>query len=616
MKKFKFTKNGAIATIAISAVIGIAGLVMAQTAPSLGVADSFAVLSGVSLVDSNVSVITGDVGLSPGTSFGALTSAEVSGTVYAVDASGPDGAGGNNPTLVGNAKTALTAAYLDAEGQTAPSVTALVDNTTDSFASLPSYVLAPGIYKSANQIGVPVSLTLNGSATDVWIFQAPSTLTTATNANIVLTGGAQACNVFWQVGSSATLGTGTLFKGSILALTDITDASGSTIQGRLLARNGTVTLNGTTVVKPTCAAVAGGSRKGTINVVKTVINDSGRTKTAADFRLYVNGGAVRSGDTNAFPTDGGVYTVTETVDPNYTRTFSGDCDVNGRMTLGAGDNRFCIVTNNDIGAVLPVVPPLIDLVKTASPLSLPAGPGTVVYTYTLHNTGTVPVTDITIVGDTCSPIILASGDTNNDAKLDLNETWINTCTQVLSETHTNTAVATGWANGISATDIASATVVVGAPIVPPLIHVLKVPNVFTLRFGGGNVTYSYTVTNPGTAPLSNVSIVDDKCTGLPGRVVGHPGDLNRNNLLESNETWQFTCPTRLTKTTTNIVTASGEANGLIAKDVALATVVVSSVKLPNTGYSPESRNLLNILVPAGVLALLFSAYIARRKRTV
>src|SRR6185295_5034276 len=98
------------------------------------------------------------------------------------------------------------------------------------------------------------------------------------------------------------------------------------------------------------------------------------------------------------------------------------------------------------------------------------------------------VSAITMVGDSCSPITLVSGDSNADGKLDVNETWIYHCATTLSATHTNTVVATGWANGLSATDIASATVVVGVPaVVPPLIHVTKVPNPLTLLAGGGMV---------------------------------------------------------------------------------------------------------------------------------
>jgi len=97
-------------------------------------------------------------------------------------------------------------------------------------------------------------VTLAGTSTDVWIFQAGSTLTTATGSSVVLTGGAQSCNVYWQVGSSATIGTGSAFKGTILALTSITVTTGVSIDGRVLARNGAVTLDTDTVVRPTCAA--------------------------------------------------------------------------------------------------------------------------------------------------------------------------------------------------------------------------------------------------------------------------------------------------------------------------------------------------------------------------
>jgi hypothetical protein len=254
-----------------------------------------------------------------------------------------------------------------------------------------------------------------------------------------------------------------------------------------------------------------------------------------------------------------------------------------------------------------------------SPLSLPNGAGLVKYTYTLKNIGTVPVSNITMVGDTCSPIVLISGDTNNDAKLDVTETWVHTCSTTLTETHTNVVTATGQANGITATDIASATVVVGVPIIPPLIHVVKVPNVFIAPVGGG-VTYTYTVTNPGTEPLSNVGITDDKCTGLPDRVVGHPGDLNKNNLLESNETWIFTCKTNLTQTTTNTGTAQGSANGLIARDFSIATVVVADIvlakiipALPATGVATDSSNSWNIVISTVILTGLFSLYLIRRK---
>jgi hypothetical protein len=99
--------------------------------------------------------------------------------------------------------------------------------------------------------------------------------------------------------------------------------------------------------------------------------------------------------------------------------------------------------------------------------------------------------------------------------------------------------------------------------------------------------------------------------------VGHPGDLNKNDLLESNETWLFTCLTNITQTTVNTGRAEGTANGLTARDFAIATVVVALPKLPNTGLAPEGKSILwDIVVMAGIFAALTFFYFIRRKQTI
>lgn len=391
----------------------------------------------------------------------------------------------------------------------------------------------------------------------------------------------------------------------------ITDDGGSTIDGRLLARNALVTLNNTTVSKAVCTVAPATPSTSTrinnnsITVIKYVINDNGGTAKYTDFPLFINGNPASSGQSVEFSS--GLYTVTETSPAKYSATFSGDCNAAGQITHGGINthNSVCVITNDDIGTPLPVppVPPIIDVVKVPSPLSLPAGPGSVAYTYTLRNIGTVPVTDITMIGDTCSPINLISGDINSNAKLEVTETWTYRCSTTLTETHTNTVVATGWANGLTATDVAHATVVVGTPIVPPLIHVTKVPNPLTLFAGGGVVTYTEKVTNPGTVALSNVILVDDKC--VPMAYIS--GDTNRDSKLDPTETWTYTCKTNLTKTTNNTANASGEANGLIARDFAIATVVVTPVAptLPATGFAPQEKNILWSI--AGLAGLMLSS---------
>lgn len=336
----------------------------------------------------------------------------------------------------------------------------------------------------------------------------------------------------------------------------------------------------------------------TITVVKLVINDNGGTKVPGDFPLFVNGGAVLTGITNPFPAPA-AYTITETPKAGYTRSFSGDCSAAGVLNLTVNTAKVCIITNDDVvpaappalgggftgggggfSAPLPVlVAPLIDVVKVPAPLALPGGPGEVVYTYTVRNIGTVPMSNVTLVGDTCRPILLISGDTNEDALLDLNETWQHTCTTTLTATHTNTVVATGWANGLSATDIASATVVVSLPLVPPLIHVVKIPNPLALPVGGGAVTYTEIVTNPGTVPLRNVVLTDDKCSPLRRL----SGDTNKNSLLDPKEKWIYTCRSILNQTTTNTAIVSGIGNGIMVRDFAIVTVLVPtpSIAVPS-----------------------------------
>ncbi|MFZ2072660.1 MAG: hypothetical protein WAV10_03210, partial [Minisyncoccia bacterium] len=346
------------------------------------------------------------------------------------------------------------------------------------------------------------------------------------------------------------------------------------------------------------------------------VNDDSGSKLFSDFSLFVDGVGVTHGVVTT--TTIGAHTISETPDSGYSSVIGGDCAADGTITLALGEIKTCTITNNDIhdssgggSSYTPPVPPLIDVVKVPSPLALPAGPGAVTYTYTLRNIGTVPVTDITMVGDTCGPIVLNSGDTNLDSKLDVAETWVYKCSTTLSKTHTNTVTATGWADGISTTDIASATVIVGLSIVPPLIHVTKIPSPLALKSGSGMVTYTEKITNPGTVALSNVLLNDDKCA--PMKYIS--GDTNRNSKLETTETWTYTCSARLTKTTTNTARASGEANGLIARDFAIATVVVSDVipKLPKTGFA--SNVFGNYVVLVGILGFLTSLYFVQKKHT-
>lgn len=278
---------------------------------------------------------------------------------------------------------------------------------------------------------------------------------------------------------------------------------------------------------------------------------------------------------------------------------------------------FLLVAVVTLGFYLSVgaqTPPLISVKKIAHPIAMPPGLGTVTYDYTVLNVGTTVIANVTLTDDSCPSVSFISGDTNGNAKLETMETWEYRCITTISQTTTNTAVVTGQADGFTAVDTANATVFVGVPLPPPIIHLVITPDVFVLPPAGGGVTYTYTVTNPGPAPLSNVTVVDDKCTGLPGRVSGYSGDLNQNKILESNETWTFTCQTNLNQTTLNTGTAEGSGSGLTATDSSSVTVVVSTPGLPNTGFPFQGESSLqNIIILTGIFIILLSLYAGRKK---
>ena len=225
----------------IAVVLLISTSVVASAAPTnvdLATATPFAVLAGSTITNTGPSTIAGSIGLSPGSAVTGFPPGIVTaGTTHAADA------------VALQAKTDLTAAYVDAAART-PFTTTTSDLAGDN--------LAPGVYKATSSMSLTGSVTLNGGGDPnaVFIFVAGSTLITSSSSHVVLTHDAQSCHVFWVVGSSATLGTGSSFVGSILALTSISATSGVTIDGRLLARNGAVSLDSDVITRPFCATVA------------------------------------------------------------------------------------------------------------------------------------------------------------------------------------------------------------------------------------------------------------------------------------------------------------------------------------------------------------------------
>jgi hypothetical protein len=229
--------------LVLGAVFGLLALTTsaeaAATAVPLGTARQFAVLAGAGITNTGTTTITGDIGTYPITSITGSQTIVLNGANHAGDA------------VTQQAKQDLITAYDNAAGQ----------GPTNPIAggNLGGRTLTSGVYTSASSLGLTGTLTLNGEGNPnaVFIFQAGSTLTTASASRINLINGAQSCKVFWQIGSSATLGTFSQFRGTILALSSITATTGVTVRGRLLARNGSVTLDANTITRPTCAAAGG-----------------------------------------------------------------------------------------------------------------------------------------------------------------------------------------------------------------------------------------------------------------------------------------------------------------------------------------------------------------------
>ncbi|MGZ8562179.1 MAG: ice-binding family protein [Candidatus Limnocylindria bacterium] len=227
----------------IAIILAIVMLAAAQTVSAagpapvgLGTAGTFAVLAGTGITNTGATTIVGDVGSHPTASMTGFGTVVLTGTNHGGDA------------VTQGAKADLTAAYGVAAGATPVTVVA--------GGTLGGKTLVGGVY-SANGVTLDLTgtLTLDGQndPDSVWVFQATSDLITASSSAVAFINGAQPCNVFWQVTSSATLGSGSTFVGTIMALTSITMDSGVTLNGRALARNGDVTLINDTINRPTCS---------------------------------------------------------------------------------------------------------------------------------------------------------------------------------------------------------------------------------------------------------------------------------------------------------------------------------------------------------------------------
>jgi len=361
------TRRGT-AAVAISLGLGLAVLpALAASAATtidgpvnLGTATSFGVLGASTVTNTGSSVITGDLGVAPGTSITGFPPGLVGGTFNQTTA------------LAVQAQTDLTTAY---------NVAASLTPLTSGLADLTGQSLTPGVY-SGQELSLTGDLTLAGTAESVWVFQAASTLITGSASRIILTGGASSCNVFWQVGSSATLGTASEFVGTIMANQSITATTAATIEGRLLADNGAVTLDSNVITQPA----------GCDDATDTVVTTSPSITSAAPTATAV-AGTPYSSTVTASGSPVVTYTVTSGALPTGLTLNPTTGEITGTPTT-PGTYVFTVSAGNG-------TPPdaAVEYTITVAPPTVPGTPGT---------PGLPPVVTVAAVG-AGAPELAATG---------------------------------------------------------------------------------------------------------------------------------------------------------------------------------------------------------------
>lgn len=204
-----------------------------QTTVVLAGASDFAVLAGSAITSTGATTITGDLGLSPGSSIGGFPPGILTGTQHI------------NNAAATQAKLDLTAAYNNAAGRTCTDIVTLSGN-------IGGLTLTPGLYKSTSTLAISsgdLTFDAKGNSDAIFIIQIASSFTATSGRKVFLSGGALASHIFWQVGSSATFGTTSVLKGTFLVMQSITFDTGATLDGRALARIGGITMSANTIVK-------------------------------------------------------------------------------------------------------------------------------------------------------------------------------------------------------------------------------------------------------------------------------------------------------------------------------------------------------------------------------
>ncbi len=400
-----FNKLSAV-LLTVSFTLALAGSIvaLAATTPSLGTAATFGILSSTYTNTVAGSTINGDLGYTTP----PAVAPTVNGATHVAD-SAYNQAGTDQGTALTNLNSqACTFTF-------APGAIDLAADTTHG----PIGVYTPGVYctaaASAASIGT-AGITLSGAGT--YIFRVNGALTSVANSAVTLASGASACDVFWTPTAATTLGANSTFRGTNIDASGITVGSTVTWTGRALAFGGTVTTNADTITAPTCTVTPPPPpAPATLHVVKQVVNNSGGTATASLFNLHVKlsgtdvSGSPAAGTASpgtSYSLSAGTYVVSEDANANYTKAFSGDCDSSGNITLSAGDNKTCTITNNNIAAAV-VTPPPAATPTVVVPPPTPAPPTPVVAPIVAPTPPPVVAPTVVVPPPTPAPILPSTG---------------------------------------------------------------------------------------------------------------------------------------------------------------------------------------------------------------
>ncbi|WP_426228687.1 ice-binding family protein [Pseudarthrobacter sp. DSP2-3-2b1] len=275
----------------------------AATSVGLGTAASYSVLAGTTVTNTGPSSLQSDLGVSPGTAITGFPPGVAGGAIHRAGA------------VALQAQSDVGIAYDNAAGQAA---------TTSVSGDLVGRTLTEGVYNSTSSLALTGQLTLDGQGNpnSVFVFQVASALDTASASSVILTNGAQACNVFWQVGSSATLGTVSTFKGTILALTSITVQTGATVEGRALARNGQVSLDTNVFRTPVCTTTPATSSPATTGSPSATGTPTDTVSATATPTTTTTVSATPTTTTTVSATPTATDTSTATATPTVTETLA------------------------------------------------------------------------------------------------------------------------------------------------------------------------------------------------------------------------------------------------------------------------------------------------------